>query len=85
MAKKYLLYIHNPRFDKEEKKSGLVNKLLESYYKPSPYDDMPVTAVFNKPPKKVGKPASSLCPHGQPWMTCKVSSCGIKGRNMGLT
>lgn len=40
--------------------------------------------------KKVVKPAeslleSSLCPHGNPWMTCKVASCNIKGRKMGLT
>lgn len=30
--KKYLLYIHSPKFRKEEKKSDLVNRLLDSYY-----------------------------------------------------
>lgn len=32
MAKKYLLYIHDDRFDKETKKSGLVNELLSKHY-----------------------------------------------------
>lgn len=32
MAKKYLLYIHHPGFEKEKKKSDLVNQLLDSYY-----------------------------------------------------
>lgn len=32
MPKKYLLYIYNPKFDGEKKKSGLVNKLLDSHY-----------------------------------------------------
>lgn len=32
MAKKYLLYIHDARFDKEQKKSQLVNQLLEFHY-----------------------------------------------------
>lgn len=36
MAKKYLLYIHNPKFDEESKKSELVNQLLERHYKPAP-------------------------------------------------
>lgn len=38
MGKKYLVYIHSPQFDNEEKKSSLINKLLENYYakKPSP-------------------------------------------------
>lgn len=33
MAKKYLLYIHDERFDNEDNKSALVNSLLESHYK----------------------------------------------------
>lgn len=32
MPKKFLLYIHSPRFEKERKKSWLVNKLLDSHY-----------------------------------------------------
>lgn len=32
MAKKYLLYIHDERFQKEKKKSALVNDLLEKHY-----------------------------------------------------
>lgn len=32
MAKKYLLYIHNDRFEKETNKSGLVNALLDAYW-----------------------------------------------------
>lgn len=32
MAKKYLLYIHDVRFEKEKKKSELVNRLLEGFY-----------------------------------------------------
>lgn len=33
MAKKYLLYIHDPRFQNEAEKSQLVNDLLERHYK----------------------------------------------------
>lgn len=32
MAKKYLLYIHDERFDKEQKKSALVNELIAKHY-----------------------------------------------------
>jgi len=32
MGKKYLLYIHQPDFEKEAKKSELVEKLLADYY-----------------------------------------------------
>lgn len=32
MAKKYLLYIHDPRFDAESHKSGLINTLLAKHY-----------------------------------------------------
>jgi hypothetical protein len=32
MGKKYLLYIHEELFDKEAKKSDLVNNLLERHY-----------------------------------------------------
>ncbi len=32
MTKKYLLYIHDPRFSQEKKKSDLVNDLLTRYY-----------------------------------------------------
>lgn len=32
MAKKYLLYIHDPLFDKETEKSKLINNLLERHY-----------------------------------------------------
>lgn len=32
MPKKFLLYIYNPNFEKEKKKSHLVNKLLDSHY-----------------------------------------------------
>lgn len=35
MAKKYLLYIHEERFEGESSKSELVNKLLEQYYSQS--------------------------------------------------
>lgn len=35
-----------------------------------------------KQAKKLARPP--LCPHGLPWMLCKVGSCNIKGRNMGL-
>jgi len=34
MAKKYLLYIHHPRFDEEKEKSKLVNALLDRHYGP---------------------------------------------------
>ncbi len=30
--KKFLLYIHNPKFKDEVRKSGLVNKLLDEHY-----------------------------------------------------
>lgn len=33
MAKKFLLYIHNPIFEAEKRKSALVNRLLNEYYK----------------------------------------------------
>lgn len=36
MAKKHLLYIHDSRFQKEPKKSGLVNELLATHYGSSP-------------------------------------------------
>lgn len=32
MAKKYLLYIHDMRFDVEPEKSKLVNELLDKHY-----------------------------------------------------
>lgn len=36
MAKKYLLYIHSEEFEEEEKKSDLVNELLQRHYKVKP-------------------------------------------------
>lgn len=32
-AKKFLLYIYSPLFHREKRKSWLVNKLLDEYYK----------------------------------------------------
>ena len=54
MAKKYLLYIHPPAFEKEAHKSQLVNGLLENYYQQNPmaYDPIKKTVV-DKPIARV--------------------------------
>ena len=44
MAKKYLLYIHHPKFEKETKKSELVNRLLAKHYEPLPVIKTPEDA-----------------------------------------
>lgn len=41
MAKKYLLYIHDERFEKEQEKSKLVNQLLDNHYDAEHYRNMP--------------------------------------------
>lgn len=48
MAKKYLLYIHEEAFEKEERKSELVNGLLETYYSKHPAVRVVVRDDINK-------------------------------------
>lgn len=50
MAKKYLLYIHNKAFETETEKSGIVNRLLDNYYKEA--KDYPVLPDIIKTPKE---------------------------------
>jgi hypothetical protein len=49
MGKKYLLYIHAEKFEKEKKKSDLVNKLLDEHY------NVPITVPGIKSVKDIGK------------------------------
>lgn len=59
MAKKYLLYIHDERFEKETKKSELVNHLLAGHYEDDvveagsfkTYDNGDVSYTVNAKPK----------------------------------
>ena len=53
MAKKYLLYIHRPEFQDEEKKSELVNQLLEDWYD---LEETPSTKPGLRPPPVAKKP-----------------------------
>lgn len=48
MAKKYLLYIHDERFDLESKKSELVNALLTAHYTNAAI--VQVNDILNKAP-----------------------------------
>ena len=40
------------QFNAEEKKSDLINQLLENHYKATPYDAMPKVADYNNPKSK---------------------------------
>lgn len=49
MAKKFLLYIHNPKFEQEHMKSGLVNDLLDHHYGGYPESSMKLKeAILDK-------------------------------------
>jgi hypothetical protein len=80
MAKKYLLYIHDPLFEKEPAKSDLVNNLLERHYHDSvggktqnqildiiktKQDAVKVLKSLNEPRQKV-----KLCAHSNPKGFC---------------
>ena len=80
LNKKFLLYIHHPQFKSEEKKSELVNKLLEAHYSLRPVKrttsldmDEIITKGVAGTSKTLGtlkgvKPASEmlLCKNGHP-------------------
>lgn len=63
MAKKYLLYIHDERFEKEQKKSELINKLLAEHYGPGFAEQIHNIAKaqkkFDKPTPATKKPKES--------------------------
>jgi hypothetical protein len=59
MGKKYLLYIHNPLFEKEDKKSAMINELLDFFYEaPWPLKYEGIKKIIKKPEdvKKYIKP-----------------------------
>ena len=80
MAKKYLLYIHNPRFDKQEEKSALVNELLDEHYAIQKVGELP---RFIETPKTVerlveaplARPKGKLCQHGNQKGYCLLKGC----------
>jgi hypothetical protein len=81
MAKKYLLYIHYDQFDKEDRKSFLVNDLLGNHYgqkiavKPRP--------IYKKRIEPKPSPVTVLterfnvevCEHGAGRGFCRNSKC----------
>ena len=84
MAKKYLLYIHDDRFEDEQNKSSLVNDLLSKHYEKvsTPPTLPPVTSVTLNMPiekilKQINKP-TNICEHGYPYGFCKKIECNRK-------
>lgn len=69
MAKKYLLYIHDERFDSEPKKSELVNRLLAEHYSLPPLRDKPlgIPPVAKKPKESLPSQLTPrFCKNGHP-------------------
>jgi hypothetical protein len=78
MAKKYLLYIHDPRFDNEPHKSKVVNELLRSHYDTGkgsngviPMAEEPIEGMREAPMQTVRK--NNLCKvHGMDKEYCAL-------------
>lgn len=82
MAKKYLLYIHDERFDSEPKKSELVNRLLAEHYSLPPLRDKPlgippVAKKHEVPDLEVVKELSRQ--QNNPRFTGAIASCKVHG------
>lgn len=83
--KTFLLYIHNERFRDEDKKSALVNRLLEAHYKniSVPQAENTIADAINRGDivtyGEVPK-ATSTCPHGSAKGFCKKADCNKKYR-----
>ena len=61
MAKKYLLYIHDERFENEPAKSQLVNELLSGWYGDEEPDSLKVAVEEVKSIYR-----NEMCPNGHP-------------------
>lgn len=86
MAKKYLLYIHDERFDSEKQKSALINRLLETHYDIKDLEGDPTTHTMREVLKKNKLPMlvavldnlpgnPHLCRHNMLSGTCGYASC----------
>lgn len=75
------------RKENEDRWKAITNKSawVNAYLSKSPPNS--IVEAKNLEPEKPIKPRkveASLCPHAQPWLMCKVASCNVKGRNLGL-
>lgn len=87
MAKKYLLYIHDARFEKEKHKSKLINELIEKHYsgltifsEPIGLGDVVNDGVniveLEEPLKKTSYEELQVCKHGYDPKMCKFAKNG---------
>ena len=77
MAKKYLLYIHDERFENESHKSALINDLLAEHYK----DSSAERVIIKEPEEVIEKVAKTKsdwrpCKHGTDPKFCKFAKPG---------
>ncbi|MDE1867459.1 MAG: hypothetical protein KGI08_07105 [Thaumarchaeota archaeon] len=82
MAKKYLLYIHHVRFEKEKHKSKLVNELIEKHYGGLTIFSEPIglevddgvnVIELEEPLKKTSYKEFRVCKHGYNPKFCKFA------------
>lgn len=71
MAKKYLLYIHHPKFELEQHKSKLVNELLEQHYNVYTLEPKAKANVYTTKPAP-----AKFCKHGKPPEFCRYARAG---------
>lgn len=87
MVKKYLLYIHHPKFGEEAKKSELVNTLLNDWYGQTKNPKNPYKAPIIEPKENtllsdktvaevLPKLVEKACKHGYPPMFCRFAKNG---------
>lgn len=80
MSKKYLLYIHSDRFSTEERKSRLVNELLERYYNDNEKSPLLARIPELKTAAQIVPKNIQFCEHGYAKGLCRKAQCNRKNK-----